>query len=106
MTDDGGDDRLTRLVTPSSRPYWDETVLLYGDVLRSTRRRTVARRVIAERAASGYWRRARLQMSGRQPLAAMGSVAQSIRLKPRFFVGRFPVLVTKIALLTKVALRG
>ena len=38
MTDEGGEDRLTRLVTPSSRPYWDETVLLYDDVVRTTRR--------------------------------------------------------------------
>ena len=106
MTDEGGEDRLTRLVTPSSRPYWDETVLLYDDVVRTTRRGTDARRVLAERAASGYWRRARLQLSSRQPLAAMGSAARCIRMKPRFFVGRFPALVSKAALLTKVTIKG
>ena len=106
MTDEGGDDRLTLRVTPSSRSYWDETVLLYSDVVQATRRGSVARRVLAERAASGYWRRARLQMSSRQPLAAMGSVARCIMMKPRFFVGRFPALVTKIAVLAKVALKG
>ena len=86
MTDEGGEDRPTRLVTPSSRPYWDETVLLDDDVVRTTRRGTDARRVLAERAASGYWRRARLELSSRQPLAAMGSAARCIRMKPRFLL--------------------
>ena len=82
MTDDGGEGRLTRRVAPTSKVYWDETALLYEDVVRRVEADRVARRVLSERAAIAHWRRARHEISARRFRAAVRPLARSSSRAP------------------------
>ena len=88
MTDEGGEDRLTRRVPPSSKPYWDETAILYEDVVHRAQRGSVAHRVLAKRAAVAHWRLARHELSHGRPLDAIRPLAASLWMDPRVVVDR------------------
>jgi hypothetical protein len=89
MTDEGGDDRLTRRVPPSSGSYWDETALLYADAVRATKPGSTAHRVLTERIAVAYWRKARLALARRDPRGAIRPLIASLRTDPGFVLDRF-----------------
>ena len=95
MTDDVSEGRLTRQIPPSSIPYWDETALLYSDVVRGTRPGTSAHRVLTERIAVAYWRKARLMLSRRAPRAALRPLLASLRAKPTFVLERVVSRLTR-----------
>ena len=84
MTADAGDDRLTRGVTPESRSYWEETALLYGDVVRRADPRTEARRVLNERLATAHWRLTRIDVREGRRRVALASLVETIRIQPSF----------------------
>jgi len=84
MSDDAGADRLTRSVTPASQTYWEQTVLLYDDVMRRTDPRSAPRRVFKERLASAHWRLARIAMARRSPRATLKPLLASFRAQPLF----------------------
>ena len=92
MTDDGGEGRLTRSVTPWSRPYWEETALLYGDVAARLERGSPDRRAVAERLAIAHWRLARASLAEGDRRGALRSLLRSLREHPlllaRLAVGR------------------
>jgi hypothetical protein len=73
VTDERGENRLMAR-PPSSKPHWDETAILYEDVLR--RRGSAAHRVLAERAAIAHWRR-RHEFSARRGHGALRPLAAS-----------------------------
>jgi hypothetical protein len=97
MTDEGGEDRLTWHVPPSSKAYWDETAILYDDVVRRAERGSAAHRLLAEQAAIAHWRRARHELSARRPHTAIRPLISSIRMRPSVVVDR---------LLTRFGRRG
>ena len=88
MTDDGGDDRLTKRVPPSSKSYWDETAMLYQDVVHYAEPGSAVHRVLSEQAAIAHWRRARNELSRRRPRDAIRPLAASLRMDPRVVVDR------------------
>jgi glycosyltransferase involved in cell wall biosynthesis len=88
MSDDGGDARLTRLSTPDSKAYWDETALLYNDVLLQGAVGKHARRVLTERLAVAHWRRARIALETRGARAAARPLAAALRARPGVVFGR------------------
>jgi glycosyltransferase involved in cell wall biosynthesis len=88
MTDDGGDDRLTRGVTPLSRPYWEESARLYGDLAGRWGRRSDCGRVLGERLATAHWRLARIDLAERGARTAIGPLLASFRAKPLFIPRR------------------
>jgi glycosyltransferase involved in cell wall biosynthesis len=87
MSDDAGDARLTRLSTPASKAYWDETALLYHDLIRHGGRRR-ARRVLTEQLAVAHWRRARIALENRGARAAVRPFLASVRTRPTVVVER------------------
>jgi hypothetical protein len=84
MTGSAGDDRLTHDVTPQSRSYWDETAVLYGDVLRRATPDGQACDVLKERLATARWRLARIDLRERHPRAAAVSLMKTLRTQPSF----------------------
>jgi len=89
MTAAGGDDRLTRRVPPTSLEYWNETAILYGDVVRHVRRGTDAYRVLTERIAIAHWRRGRIAFAAHGPRAALRPLVTSLRTRPSVIAKRF-----------------
>jgi glycosyltransferase involved in cell wall biosynthesis len=89
MSDDATVDRLTRDVTPSSRQYWEETVLLYDDLARRSPRGGYARRVFDERLATAHWRLAKLALTDeRDRRATIRSLVATFRVRPSYIPGR------------------
>ena len=84
MTDDAGDGRLTRDVAPTTRSYWEDTVVLYDDLAGQSPRGSEARRTFDERLASAYWRLARIGLAERSVGATIGPFIASLRTQPSF----------------------
>jgi glycosyltransferase involved in cell wall biosynthesis len=84
MTDDASENRLTNTVTPVQRPYWDETVLLYDDILMRPGLDAASRAVLEERLADAHWRLARIAMAGRSPGAVFAPLLSAFRVRPSF----------------------
>lgn len=83
LTADASDTSLTRDVTPLARPYWDETVLMYDDLLRCVASPPI-RRELRERLATAHWRLARIASAEHRPKGAFRALARTSRTKPSY----------------------
>ena len=88
MTGDA-DDRLTVKHTEETSAYWNDTVILYKDILRAhTPSDTRAVAELRERLAAGYWHLGRRKLAARQLLPGAADVARSAVTSPPAFLDR------------------
>lgn len=88
MTGDA-DNRLTVQHTEETLAYWNDTVILYADILRShTPSDTAAIAELRDRLAAGYWHLGRRKLSEGKIMAGGADVARSAVTSPPAFLDR------------------